>query len=161
MIRSYKNEDKNQLNALAVRAFSQFKNNYTDWDAIKSVVGRMSDLSDSSEIMVVESSGNIIGAVAFIPPGGDTKGHFDKSWASIRMLVVCPDQRGKGIGKKLTEECIKQARDIKAPFIGLHTSPMMDVALSIYLRMGFIKIKNIEPIFGVEYSLYKLPLDST
>lgn len=158
IIRSYKKYDEEQLNALAVEAFSQFKDNYNDWNAIKSIVGRMSALNESSEIIIAEGSGNIIGGVAFVPPGGDTKGHFDKSWASIRMLVVSPGQRGKGIGKKLTKECIKRASDIEVSFIGLHTSPIMEVALSMYLRMGFVKVKDIEPIFGVEYSTYKLKI---
>ncbi len=74
------------------------------------------------------------------------------------MLVVSPSQRGKGIGKKLTMECIKRARDIGVSIIGLHTSPIMEVALSMYLRMGFVKVKDIEPIFGVEYSVYKLQI---
>lgn len=158
IIRSYKKDDEDQLNVLAIEAFLQFKDNYNDWNAIKSIVGSMSTLNESSEIIVAENSGNIIGGVAFVPPGGDTKGHFDKSWASIRMLVVSPDQRGKGIGKRLTRECIERARENGVRFIGLHTSPIMEVALSMYLRMGFVKIKNIEPIFGVEYSTYKLQL---
>ncbi|PCI24321.1 MAG: GNAT family N-acetyltransferase [SAR324 cluster bacterium] len=156
IIRPYKNTDKSQLNALALEAFSQYRNRYNDWGSIQAVVGNMSSLANSSEIIVAEVSGIVVGGVAFVPPGGDAKGHFDISWASIRMLVVSPNQRGKGIGKQLTLECIKRARDKNVKFIGLHTSPMMEVALSMYSRMGFTKIKDLEPIFGVEYSTYKL-----
>ena len=158
-IRSYKKSDEEQLNALAIEAFEQFQDLYNDWGAIKAAVGNMSVLDKTSEIVVAEESGNLVGAVAFVPPGGDSKGYFEKSWPSIRMLVVSKNQRGKGIGRDLTDECIQRAKSLGCKFVALHTSPIMEVALSMYLRMGFVKVKDIEPIFGVEYSVYKLQID--
>ena len=36
----------------------------------------------------------------------------------------------------------------------LHTSPIMTVALPMYLKMGFVKAYDAPPIFGVPYAVY-------
>ena len=53
------------------------------------------------------------------------------------MLVIDPGARGRGLGRLLTEECVRRARRDGAPTVALHTSPIMEVALPMYLRMGF------------------------
>jgi hypothetical protein len=40
------------------------------------------------------------------------------------------------------------------PIIALHTSPIMSVALPMYLKMGFAKAYDAPPIFGVAYAVY-------
>lgn len=45
--------------------------------------------------------------------------------------------RGKGLGHLLTEECIKRARPDKSWIIALHTTPIITVALPMYLLMEF------------------------
>ena len=70
------------------------------------------------------------------------------------MLVVAPLSRGVGIGRALTEECIRRARRDRAPLIALHTTPIMKVALPMYERMGFNHQREAPPIFGVPYDIY-------
>ncbi len=158
LIKEYRKTDKEQLNRLALEAFAQYQDCYTDWPSIKKVIGNMAELEKSAEIIVAEESGTIIGGVVLVPPSYEFNNHLDSSMALMRMLVVSPDHRGKGIGKKLTMECICRAKKLGAKAISLHTSPIMKVALSMYLKMGFQKIKDIEPICGVEYSIYALKL---
>ena len=38
--------------------------------------------------------------------------------------------------------------------IALHTSPIMSVALPMYLKMGFAKAYDAPPIFGVACAVY-------
>lgn len=121
----------------------------------------MADLAESAEIIVAEEAGTVIGGVAFVPAASRLNKHFDSTTASIRMLVVSPGHRGRGIGKKLTLECIGRAKDSGAKAIALHTSPIMEVALAMYLTLGFMKIRDIEPVCGVAYSIYSLPLEQT
>jgi hypothetical protein len=40
------------------------------------------------------------------------------------------------------------------PIIALHTSPIMSVALPMYLKMGFAKACDAPPILGVAYAVY-------
>ena len=48
----------------------------------------------------------------------------------------------------------RQSQARRAPLIALHTSPIMTVALPMYLRMGFAKAYDAPPIFGVAYAVY-------
>jgi hypothetical protein len=54
----------------------------------------------------------------------------------------------------LSTECIVRAKRDGSPVMALHTSPIMTVALPMYLRMGFIKACDVPPIFGVAYAVY-------
>jgi ribosomal protein S18 acetylase RimI-like enzyme len=73
------------------------------------------------------------------------------------MLVVDPQQRGKGIGKLLVAAALERARQAGGPVVGLHTSPIMVNALSPYLNLGFERDCELPPIRGVPYSRYVLP----
>jgi len=156
--RPYLETDKQAINSLAIEAFSQYMSHYNDWELIKSVVGNIASLAGISNLIVAELNNTVVGAVALVHPGMDMNENIDPSWASIRMLVVSPDHRSKGIGKQLTTECIKTASENGFKTIGLFTSPIMEVALPMYLRLGFEKVRDIEPICGVDYSLYKLEI---
>ena len=127
-LRDFRATDAPLLNDVALAAFLQFKDQYSDWPAVANGVSKMSDLADSGEVIVAESDDQIIGGVVYVPGGKPKAAYFDQSWPIIRMLVVAPEGRGRGIGRKLTEECIKRARRDGAPLIALHTTPIMTVA---------------------------------
>ena len=157
-IRQYSKEDKEKINSVAIDAFQQFKEQYSDWESLLNSVGNMSSLEGKSNIFVAEVNNEVAGAVALVLPGKDKNENIEASWATIRLLVVSTQHRSKGIGKLLTNECIKTAQDLGVKTIGLYTSPIMQVALSMYINIGFEKVKNIGEIFGVEYSVYKLEI---
>jgi GNAT superfamily N-acetyltransferase len=153
-LRDFVSADSDRINRIALAAFSQFATYYDDWPKLAASLSRMSDLATSGEIIVAEIEHEIAGAVAYIPPGAPKAAFFESSWPVIRMLVADPERRGLGIGKALTEECLKRARRDRAEVIALHTSPIMAVALPMYLRMGFAKVRSTPPIHGVEYAVY-------
>jgi GNAT superfamily N-acetyltransferase len=141
-----------------VSAFEQFKAQYKDWPAMERSVSRMSVLSQIGELVVAEFNGRIAGGVAYVGPGKANSAYFDATWPIIRMLVVDPPARGHGLGRALTEECIRRAQGDKASIIALHSSPIMTVALPMYLRMGFRLHSQALPIYGVPYAVYTLAL---
>jgi ribosomal protein S18 acetylase RimI-like enzyme len=153
-LRTCRDSDAAKVNELALAAFDQFRSQYSDWPAMASAIGRMSALADIGEIIVAERDQQIIGAVAYIPPGRPKAAYFDQSWPTIRMLVVDPTSRGSGVGRALTEECMNRARRDGSRVIALHTSPIMTVALPMYLRMGFRLVREAPPIYGVPYAVY-------
>ncbi len=57
--------------------------------------------------------------------------------AEIRDLVVEPGFRGQGIGAKLLNRCIKEAKEIGYKRLYLETTPQMEKAQKLFLRRGF------------------------
>ena len=117
-------------NEILVREFEEYRHDQRD------VRSRLAD----SQLIVAEEDGRIVGAVTFYPPGSEKKGeNWPLGWAAIRLLAVHPDARGKGIGRDLTDECLRRARAMGAPVMGLHTAHIMAVAQAMYERMGFTR----------------------
>ena len=153
-IRDYQEGYSSKVNELAVAAFSEFKDQYEDWPSFAAKIGGMSSLASRSEIIVAMKDNKVVGAVAYVSPNELKADMFESDWAVVRMLVVDPSKRGFGIGRALTQECMKRAGRDGARCVGLHTSPIMQVALPMYLRMGFTKLKDVEDIHGVPYGVY-------
>lgn len=153
-IRDYRSSDADEVNRLAVAAFDQFRHAFDDWPAMRAGLSRSSELSSSGEIVVADLGHRLAGAVGYFGPGVKKAAFFDQSWPVIRMLVVDPVDRGKGLGHALTSECLARARRDRCRTIALHTSPIMTVALPMYLKMGFSKLHNAPPIHGVPYAVY-------
>jgi len=153
-LRDYQGADAENLNRIAVSAFDQFRDHYDDWPAMRAGLSKTSALSVSGEVIIAELQHKPAGAVAYFGPNSQKAAFFDQRWPIIRMLVVDPAFRGKGIGRALSDECIARAKRDGSPIIALHTSPIMSVALPMYLRMGFVKAYDAPPIFGVAYAVY-------
>lgn len=154
-IRKFKSEDTQNVNEIALSAFLQYQSCYSDWESFSAKISNMASLASESKLLVATSEEEkIIGAVAYVP-AGKSNGFFSSEWAAIRMLVVNPNYRGIGLGRALTEACISHAIQDKFNCIALHTSPIMEVALKMYLKMGFEFVKEMPPIHGVPYNIYK------
>ena len=150
-----------EIDALALEAWQVLKHGYDPqkWGELLISVGRMSTLATDGRLLVaVAKAEEIAGAVGYMPPGRSNPKIFPPDWPSIRMLVVRPSHRGRGIGKALTNACIHEAVKDGARCIGLHTSPIMEVALPMYLRMGFLEDAELPPIAGAPYARYVLAL---
>jgi GNAT superfamily N-acetyltransferase len=154
VLRDYQSADAVTLNEVALSAFLQLETFYSDWTAMASGVARMSELSGAVEIIVAEVAGRIVVGVAYVGTDKPKSPIFDPGWPVIRMLVVAPPARGKGLGRRLTEACVLRAHRDGAPLIALHTTPIMEVALAMYLRLGFVRLRETPPIYGVPYSVY-------
>lgn len=154
-LRDFSPTDTDALNTLGVAAFEQFSEAYEDWPGFKAKISTMSSLAQGGEIIVAcAANARIIGAVAYIGPHQPKSSFFPVEWAIMRMLVVAPEARGQGVGRALAQECMERAQRDHAGVMGLHTSPIMSVALPMYLRMGFRFERDAPPIHGVSYGIY-------
>lgn len=153
---TYEEQDAKAISNVAVNAFMQYKDKYSDWDIFISKIADMPKLASSSKIIVAKIDSNIVGAVAYVAPDMPKSDFFNSDWAVIRMLVVDPEYRGYGIGKSLTNECIKIAKEGGVKTIALHTTHVMERALAMYLKMGFKYVKDAPDIFGVAYKVYTM-----
>jgi hypothetical protein len=96
-IRDYEASDADKLNRTAIAAFGQFRDHYQDWPAMLAGLSKTSDLSASGEVIIAEFQHAFAGAVVYFGPDRPKAPFFDQSWPIIRMLVVDPAFRGKGI----------------------------------------------------------------
>lgn len=159
VIRDFQQSDSPQVNALALRAFEQFKDTYDDWLTLQAKIANMTSLGEAGEIIVAEAERQIVGAVAYVGPGAPKAAFFRPEWPIMRMLVVAPAFRGRGIGRALAEECFRRAKRDGASVFALHTSERMQVALPMYQRMGFKWAFSAPAIHEVEYGVYLKELD--
>jgi len=89
-------------------------------------------------VLVAEHQGRIAGAVKFYPDAGQAhQGQWPAGAASIRLLAVSPASRGRGYGVRLTQACLKRARELKIPTISLYTGTFMEAARHLYEKLGF------------------------
>jgi DNA-binding MarR family transcriptional regulator/GNAT superfamily N-acetyltransferase len=78
---------------------------------------------------IAEDNGEILGFVFLVKKSARV--------AQLRMLIVEPSARGRGLGKHLVDECIQFARDAGYRKITLWTQSNLIAARSIYQKAGF------------------------
>ncbi|MEP7196095.1 MAG: GNAT family N-acetyltransferase [Saprospiraceae bacterium] len=154
--------DLKQLQQLGVISYGQFQSILGDenWEIMKA--NKNNDdtylsLLKIATCFVCEDKNKIIG-MAFLIPSGNPTTIFETGWSYIRLVGVHPNYEGKGIGKKLTQQCIDTAKISGEKVIALHTSEFQNAARHIYENLGFVKLKDLDLIFGKQYYLYTLQL---
>jgi GNAT superfamily N-acetyltransferase len=111
------------------------------WAGYRQMILTTLDEKGAVERIIAELDGAIVGSVLLYPPNGNTyPGMVDSiDWPEVRLLAVMPAMRGRGIGVALMEECKRRARHSGATVLGLHTTDMMQTAMRMYERMGFVR----------------------
>jgi predicted N-acetyltransferase YhbS len=108
--------------------------------------------------LVAEDAGAVVGTVLLYPAGSD--GPIARPWPEVRLLAVAPAARGRGVGAALMRECIGRTRAGGAEALSLHTTDLMQVAKTMYERMGFVRAPEIdfEPAPGILIQGFRLRL---
>ena len=148
--------ERDAVNAIGMAAYAQFEGTYSDWERFRAGPANLAALDAEGEVLVArDASGRPLGAVGYFAPGTPRPDFFPRETAVIRMLAVAPEARGHGVGRALTDACIRRACADGASTISLHTSPAMAVALAMYQRMGFRHVRALPDRFGVPYAIYQ------
>lgn len=68
-INNFPSEQAECLNELTVSAFTEHKEHCSDWNGLEKSLGNVASLEECSEIIVASESENLVGGVAYAPPG--------------------------------------------------------------------------------------------
>jgi putative acetyltransferase len=71
----------------------------------------------------------------------------------IKRMFVLPAWRGKGIAGLILAELEQWAGDFGADRCVLETGRLQAEAIGLYMRHGYVRIRNFGPFIGVENSL--------
>lgn len=146
--------DADAVNRVALAAYDEYRDHFEDWAGFSQRIGAVAALAATGEILVARVDGQIVGAAVYLGPEAEKAAHFEPDWPVLRMLVVDPAFRGRGIGAALTDACIARAEDDGARLIALHASPIMERAEAMFHRRGFTLERQAEPVHGVAFGIY-------
>ena len=94
---------------------------------------------------IAELDGERVGSVFCMPAE-------DGVTAKLRMLLLEPAARGRGVGKRLVSECVEFARAAGYQAMELWTVSLLEAARAIYRKAGF-QLVSEETITGFGYEL--------
>ena len=117
------------------------------WEGYRTNIVKALTEKGHMQHIVAEYAGKIVGSVLLYPPEANAYGRAVDENATIpemRLLAVEPAMRGRGIGNVLTRECVQRAQRAGAPALGLHTLDMMQTAMQMYERMGFVRVPELD-----------------
>lgn len=125
-------------------------------DTLADVEGRAA----STELIVAEGNGQVVGAVALAGYGGPYAELAGPGEAVFRMLVVDPAWRGRGVATALVEECLRRARTSGHSGMVICTEPGMHAAHRLYQRLGFRRAaeRDWSPSPGIDLLAYSRTL---
>lgn len=142
MLRDARAEELDEISTLLSVSYAQYmpENPSPAWVDYERDIGDVRKRLAVSTLIVAEVDGGVAGAVTFYPDGALGDDPWPARWSALRLLAVHPDARGRGLGRALTEECIRRARALGSVTIGLHTTTLMNVARAMYEGMGFTRV---------------------
>lgn len=121
-------------------------------------IGRIVEKPKVKLFIAVSNDQKIVGAVVYF---GDMKYYGsggsatkEKNAAGFRLLAIANEARGNGLGKLLTQYCIRIAKDQMVKQMIIHTTNTMPIAWKMYEKIGFKRSNDLDflqgdlPVFG-------------
>ncbi len=166
LIRDAQESDREAIREVTLSAFQEYAARMpAHWDDYRQgVLATLANVTPAEQI-VAEQEGAVAGAVLLYPAGAvfspPNRPPMILAWPEARLLAVSPAARGLGIGGALMRECIRRARRSGSAALTLHTSDVMQVAMRMYERMGFVRAPELDfhPSEDLTVKGYRLNLE--
>lgn len=112
------------------------------------------DLTDPAgtyvSLWIAVMDGDVVGSVALRALGPDV--------VELKRMYLRGGQRGRGVGRRLLETALSEARNTGARLVRLDTTERMEAARALYERYGFKEVPGDAPRQGQRRLLYELEL---
>ena len=82
----------------------------------------------ADHVVVIETAGMVVG---YLIGWSETDAYF------IDNIAIKPMRQGEGLGRKLIDHAIQEARRLGLPAVRLYTNVAMNENLSMYAHLGF------------------------
>lgn len=118
--------------------------------------------ADAVVLVAVDDGGRLAGGLTYVPGPGPYATFDDDDEAGIRMLVVAPEHRRRGVGRALVKACLQRARADGRARVSLHTMTSMTAAQQLYRSLGFRRAPETDlwPVPEVQLRGYVLDLQA-
>jgi predicted N-acetyltransferase YhbS len=164
-IRDARPEDRDAILDVTLAAYQEYAARMPGfWEGYRqNIVAAVSDAGEAEQL-VAEDGGAIVGTVLLYPPRRmriSQRESLDMPWPEVRLLAVAPGARGRGVGAALMRECVRRVRLANGTTLSLHTTDLMQTAMRMYERMGFVRAPELDfhPAPGVTVKGYRLDLE--
>lgn len=134
--------DKAQVRQVLIEGYTQYKASYkdeADWLEYLQAIEHSLENPVLDRVLVAKEGEKVLGSLQIYLDAATAYAGAELDFKApiVRLLVVHPDARGKGIAQKLLEESFAYAKSLQAPKLYLHTSDMMAAAIKLYEKLGF------------------------
>jgi len=82
---------------------------------------------------VIEKNNEIIGSYGIFK--------IDKQTCELRKMYLLKNYQGQGLGKLMMDDALKKAKELGYSVIVLETNKLLDKAISLYDKYGFVEYK--------------------
>ncbi len=167
VLRAAQPQDQDAIREITLAAYAQYADVMPAfaWNEYrKNIAQTLARVVPPVEQIVAERAGEILGTVLLLPAGTELVAPDESihvfQFPEVRLLAVAPSARGQGIGAALMRECVDRARRAGAKALTLHTTDMMQTAMQMYERMGFVRAPETDffptpeiTVKGYQYAL--------
>jgi len=167
-VRNAKPVEFTEIGRLMIRVYSQLEgfpkeSEQPDYYKMLAHVGELTTKPATELLVAVSPDNKIAGCVVYFSEmkyyGSGGTATKEQNAAGFRLLAVDPLARGQGIGKLLTNECIRKAKGSELNQVIIHTTKAMQTAWKMYEKLGFQRSEDLDfmqgqlPVFGFRLAL--------
>jgi GNAT superfamily N-acetyltransferase len=163
IVRNAKPSEFDEIGQLMVRVYSQLdgfpkEEEQPNYYKMLANIGDLTAKPETELLVAVNADNKIAGGVVYFGDmqyyGSGGTATLEKNASGFRLLAVDSSTRGHGVGKLLTNECIRKAKDKKQLKMVIHTTMAMQTAWKMYENLGFERALDLDfiqgelPVFG-------------
>jgi GNAT superfamily N-acetyltransferase len=166
IIRNAFSSEFEEIGKLLISVYSQLEgfpkeNEQPNYYKMLANIGDFTNFPETELLVATDDNNKILGAVVYFNDmqyyGSGGIATQEQNSAGFRLLGVDINARGLGIGKLLTEECIKKAAINKRQQLIIHSTLAMQTAWKMYENLGFKRSEDLDfmqgelPVFGFRF----------